>query len=616
MKKIYYVFAFLLTAFGFSSCSNNLEDVEVAKGYIQLDMKTIVSTNTRADAPSGYDGKTLLVTIYDAQSKVVKQSTWKDGSFTNTEFASPIEVEPGTYTVEAHSANWDGSGSGFDAPYYADSKTVTVDAGRLAKAKLTLTQNNVKVEVFWDKSFKDNFNSAMSTISMEDIESGVGSRTFYMNREGQGAAYFPVGNLVWQLTAVNKNGKRKDTSGAITDVKARDYFRITYSVAEAGTASSINIHLDETTRTYTINITVPRESTVSLTVNAVENTEALATLLGGSSAVLSGSAEGKEMVKEKLFLQYREKDTEEWTVISNATLTAANAFQEEEGVVNVSYRVTNLKAATPYEFQLVQEADPNNITSDIKNFTIEGQKLYNGGFELWHYEGKNEIAYPTESSSVSYWSSSNPGSGSVTKSLAKLTDKTSDYKHGGNYSARLTSKSTMGILAAASLYTGEFGDLNVSSQTASLKWGVPFTGRPASLHGYMMYKPGAVNITSSSAKDGTPLPSDAPASGQPDHCHIFCALMNIDAPLNVSNGDLSTFPDWTNRNDSRIVAYGIKVQKTEQSGWVEFDIPLDYYQTNVVPKYLIIVAAASKYGDFFHGSSSSVLYLDDFELRY
>ena len=116
MKKIYYVFALLLTAFGFSSCSNNLEDVEEAKGYIQLDMKTLVSTNTRADAPSGYEGKTLLVTIYDAQSKVVKQSTWKDGSFTDAEFASPIEVEPGTYTVEAHSANWDGSGSGLTLP--------------------------------------------------------------------------------------------------------------------------------------------------------------------------------------------------------------------------------------------------------------------------------------------------------------------------------------------------------------------------------------------------------------------------------------------------------------------------------------------------------------------
>ncbi len=316
--------------------------------------------------------------------------------------------------------------------------------------------------------------------------------------------------------------------------------------------------------------------------------------MGGSSAVLSGTADGKDLDKDKLFLQYRKKGVEQWTVVDNATLAAANAIQNATNGVTVSYNVTGLEAAVQYEYQLAQDGDPV-VTSNTVTFTIEGTALYNGGFEFWHYEGKNDIAYPTASSDIKYWSSSNPGSGSVTKSLAKLTDKTTDYVHGGTYAAKLQSKATMGILAAASLYTGEFGELNVSAQTASLKWGVPFTDRPASLHGYMMYKPGSVNITNSAAKDGTPLPSEAPGSGEPDHCHIFCALMNINAPLDVSNGNL---------------------QKTTQNNWVEFDIPLDYYQTNVKPKYLIIVAAASKYGDYFHGSSSSVLYLDDLELRY
>ena len=615
MKKIFNVCALLLTAIGLGSCSNEIENMEEAKGYIQLDMETIASTNTRAmDAPSGYNSKTLVVRILDSDNKVVKESVWENGTFVNTEFASPIVVTPGTYTVEAHSANWDGTGSGWNAAFYAGSTTVTVTAGHLAKAKLKLTQDNVKVEVFWDQSFKDNFTSAKATVSMENNDE-VGSRVFNMTGSSNGAAYFPVGNLEWQLTATNKRGIRHDMSNVITDVHARDYFRITYSVAEAGNAGSIDIYLDETTRTYTITINVPRESTVSLNANRVTTSVAAAAAVGGSSAVLSGSAAGKDLNKDKLFLQYREKGTEEWTVVSNAALVAANAITNVTNGVEISYNATGLKAATPYEYQIAQEGEPT-VTSNNVSFTIEGPALYNGGFELWHYEGNNGIAYPTASEGVKYWSSSNPGSGSVTKSLAKLTDKTTEEVHSGSFAARLGSKATMGILAAASLYTGEFGDLNVSSQTATLNWGVPFTARPASLHGYMMYKPGSVNITSTAAKDGTPLPSEAPGSGEPDHCHIFCALMNTDAPLNVSNGDLSTFPTWTDRNDSRIVAYGIKVQKTAQNVWVEFDIPLDYYQTNVIPKYLIIVAAASKYGDFFHGSSSSVLYLDDFELRY
>lgn len=615
MKKIFNVCALLLTAIGFGSCSNELENIGEANGYIQLEMETIASTNTRAeDAPSNYDSKTLVVRILDGDNNVIKESTWKDGTFASTEFASPIMVTPGTYTVEAHSANWDGSGSGWNAAYYAGSTSVTVTAGVLKKAKLKLTQDNVKVEVFWHQSFRDNFTSAKATISMENNDE-IGSRVFNMLGSSNGPAYFPVGNLEWQLTATNKRGIRNDMSDVIKDVHARDYFKITYSVAEAGTAGSIDVYLDESTREYTIKINVPRESTVSLNANRVTTSVAAAAAVGGSSAVLSGTAAGKDLNKDKLFLQYHKKGTEEWTVVSNATLMAANAIKNANNGVEISYTVTGLQASTQYEFQLAQEGEPT-VTSNNVSFTIEGPALYNGEFELWHYEGKNGIAYPTASESVKYWSSSNPGSGSVTKSLAKLTDKTADVVHSGNYAAALHSDATMGILAAASLYTGEFGDLDVSSQTASLKWGIPFTARPASLHGYMMYKPGSVNITSTAAKDGTPLPSEAPGSGEPDHCHIFCALMNIDSPLEVSNGDLSTFPTWTDRNDPKIVAYGIKVQKTTQDGWVEFDIPLDYYQTNVIPKYLVIVAAASKYGDFFHGSSSSVLYLDDFELRY
>lgn len=616
MKKIFNVLALLLTAISIGSCSNEIENAEEGKGYIQLEMETITSTNTRAavDAPKDYDSKTLLVRILDAQNNVVKETTWKDGTFANSEFASPIKLTPGTYTVDAYSNGWDGSGSGWNAPFYAGTATVTVTAGHLAKAKLKLTQDNVKVDVVWDQSFKDNFNSAKVTVSMENNDE-VSSRAFNMNGTSNGPAYFPVGNLEWQLTATNKRGVRNDLSNVITDVKARDYFRLIFSVAEAGSIGSIDIYLDETTRTYTININVPRESTVSLTANRVTESVAAAAVVGGSSAVLSGTADGKDLNKDKLFLQYRKKGTEEWTVVDNAALVAAGAIQDATSGVTVSYNVTGLQASTQYEYQLAQDGAPV-VTSNTITFTIEGEALYNGGFELWHYETNKEIAYPTASESVKYWSSSNPGSGSVLKSLAKLTDKTTTYVHGGTYAAMLQSKSTMGILAAASLYTGEFGSLNVSSQEASLKWGVPFTGRPASLHGYMMYKPGAVNLAKSAANDGTPLPSDAPAEGELDHCHVFCALMNIDAPLDVSNGDLSTFPTWTNRNDSRIVAYGIKVQKTTQDGWVEFDIPLDYYQTNVVPKYLIVVAAASRYGDYFHGSSSSVLYLDDFELRY
>ena len=605
MKKIFNVIALLLIAISFGSCNSEMDKVEETKGYIQLEMSTIASTNTRADAPSNYDGTALEVRILDATNKVVKETTWKDGVFANTEFANPIQLTPGNYIVEAHSANWDGTGSGWNAPFYAGSASVTVTAGHLAKAKLKLTQDNVKVDVFWDKSFKDNFKSAKATISVENNED-IASRIFIMNGTEKGAAYFPAGNLEWVLSATNNRDIRHDTSDVIKGVKARDYVRITYSVAAAGNAGSVDVYLDESTRTYTITISVPRESTVSLNANRVTVTEAAAAVLGGSSAVLSGSASGKDLDRTKLFLQYHLKGTEQWTVIDNATLVQANAINDVTGGVEISYNVTGLQASTNYEYQLVQEGNPN-VTSNVVTFKIDGEALYNGGFELWHYEDKNEIAYPTESSSKIYWSSSNPGSGSVTKSLAKLTDKTTEKVHGGTYAAKLTSSSTWGILAAASLYTGSFGSLDVISQSATLDWGVPFTSRPASLHGYMIYEPGSVNIV------GSNLPAGAPANGENDHCQIYIALMTTHVV--VDNSNLSTFPNWDG-TDSRVIAFGAKTVTTKQSGWQEFDIPLTYYNTTTKPSYLIIVCSSSKYGDYFHGSDSSVLYLDDFELKY
>ncbi len=605
MKKIFNVIVLLLIAISFGSCNSEMDKAEETKGYIQLEMSTIASTNTRADAPSNYDGKTLEVRILDATNKVVKETTWKDGVFANTEFANPIQLTPGSYVVEAHSANWDGSGSGWNAPFYAGATSVTVSAGHLAKAKLKLTQDNVKVDVFWDKSFKDNFKSAKATISVENNED-IASRIFIMNGTEKGAAYFPAGNLEWALSATNNRDIRHDTSNVIKDVKARDYVRITYSVAEAGNTGSVDVYLDESTRTYTVTINVPRESTVSLNAERVTVSEAAAAKVGGSSAVLSGSASGKDLDKTKLFLQYHLKGTEQWTVIDNATLVQANAIKDVTGGVEVTYKVTGLLASTSYEYQLVQEGNPN-VTSNVVTFKIDGEALYNGGFELWHYETDKNIAYPTESSSKIYWSSSNPGSGSALASLAKLTDKTTDKVHGGSYAAKLTSKSTLGILAAASLFTGTFVDMNVSTKAAKLDWGVPFTSRPASLHGYMIYEPGPVNIV------GSNLPAGAPAEGDNDHCQIYIALMTTHVV--VDNSDMSTFPKWDG-TDSRVIAYGAKTVNTKQSGWQEFDIPLTYYNTTTKPSYLLIVCSASKYGDYFHGSKSSVLYLDDFELKY
>ncbi|MCF0174591.1 MAG: PCMD domain-containing protein, partial [Bacteroidales bacterium] len=51
-------------------------------------------------------------------------------------------------------------------------------------------------------------------------------------------------------------------------------------------------------------------------------------------------------------------------------------------------------------------------------------------------------------------------------------------------------------------------------------------------------------------------------------------------------------------------------------GWIEVEIPLDYRSVTRRPTHIIVSAASSILGDYFTGSSTSILWLDDLKLEY
>jgi hypothetical protein len=57
---------------------------------------------------------------------------------------------------------------------------------------------------------------------------------------------------------------------------------------------------------------------------------------------------------------------------------------------------------------------------------------------------------------------------------------------------------------------------------------------------------------------------------------------------------------------------------TSQSEWKQVEIPFSFYGSdpNQVPTHLILTFTCSGYGDFFDGSTSSWMYVDDIELVY
>lgn len=593
MKKIQYILTLLFVALFAVSCSQDME-LEGEQGYLTLRVNSLVSTNeggTRAAAPEDYAPRTLHVEIVDQSGKVVKST---DDFANDKNFQGNIKMKVGTYTIVAHSAKWDGNGSGFDTPYYYGSTTVKVLSQSLVTASVTCTQANVKLTVNYDDVFASSFKSAVTTVT--SAVSGIDPLQFVMN-ETTKSGYIPVGNFDAKLDVVNYSDVSNTLTRKFENVKAREHYILNFKLAQDGylgdgTGAGVKVEVDESTNTYTYTFEVPRKSAISLVTRAANAWSTFAML----SASVTAKTESFD--NAGLTMEWRVAGATDWNVIPYDALTI-------DAQDNVSTTLKGLTPNTSYEYRLRYINGDTDIVCEPVAFTTEQQiALYNGGFENWWMDGK--VAYANEQG-VSFWDTSNAGAASFGGSN---TTETTDaaYVHSGSKAARLESKYIVIKFAAASLYTGSFIEL-VGTKGAKLNWGVPFASRPTALKGYMQYEPASVNRTNSSA------PAEAPASGEPDQCGMYCALLS--EALVVDNTDMSTFPDW--QNDSRVIAYGslpLEQNVHSNGAWKEVNIPLVYNNINKKPTHLLVVFSASKYGDYFHGGEGSVLYVDDFSLEY
>ncbi len=593
MKKIFSMFSLLCAMVFVASCTNDIEVAEQGEGYLKLKVETIVSTYTRADVPTGYNAKKLYVAVLDANGQVAKSGdgvSLETNDWNNSEtLKGNIKLAEGTYTIVAHSANWDGSNSAFDAPYYAGSTSVTIKRKEANTASVTCTLANVKVTVNFDDNFNKYFESAKAEVT--SALAGVTARTFVMGQT-TGSAYFPVADLNLKVTV--NNDAAKSQTNEVKNVKARDHIIINYSVGDpVGSQGNITVVTDDATQTYTYTIQVPRKNLTSL---QAKNASSWSTF-----AELSGKASLEKNDFENVTLQWRKKTDSEWTTVANNALTNNNG--------TISYKLKGLSASTAYTYRFVYNNGTDEpINSNEVNFTTEAQEqIYNSGFEDWYVDGK--ISVCGNSADPKYWNSSNAG---AAKYIGSVTTQDTSFKRSGNSSAKLASAWAVVKLAAASLFTGDFIGL-IGTKGAKLEWGVQFTSRPSALKGYYCYAPGPIN------RGDQPSGVGAPAEKSNDECQIFCALVTEKFKVaNASNTDgyeLTTSLNWA--TDPRVIAYGQMTRNTSSGGaWQEFNIPLVYYSTTKKPTHMIIVCSASKWGDYFYGSDSSVLNIDDFTFEY
>lgn len=594
MKIVNHILYILLAIF-LVACQTD-DDAFSNVGYLRLNIDANYSANTKT-VPEDYKPKQIAVQIINAQGKVIEETddseTWADKS---------IALETGTYTVKASSNGFDGQESGFDIPYYAGSKEITIKSNQEVQEKIVCTLANVKVTVKFDAAFLEKF-------ADRDISVQVGDQTgtnkfipLNFSTAETRSAYFPVGNLYATLSVSNPDKPLEPYTlkKEFTEVKAKDHYILNYKLQETG-ETNITVTVDPTMHEYSYTFTVSTEAinNASLTAGAWDRLAYLK-----AENVTTASGENTEDIK----FQYRIK-TSEQTKAGETDWINIKTTVEGSSYTAI---LTGLDASTSYEYRLAT-AEGETIGS-ISGFTTSEvdtrETLYNGGFEFWNQDGNTW--YPNESGK-SFWDSSNPGTTTGPGILVNInpTQGSTSIKHSGNQSAELKSQYKVKF-AAASLYTGTFGGLEGLSG-AKINFGQPFSSRPIALKGYFQYAP--ANITSNGVGSSGVL-----KEGDTDICSIFIILSK--GTYQVNNTDTSTLLNEEKVNNTdQFIAYG-ELPASEcvstNGQWKEFNIPLKYKEQffGEKPTHLIIVCTSSKYGDYFTGGEGSTMYLDDFELVY
>ena len=324
--------------------------------------------------------------------------------------------------------------------------------------------------------------------------------------------------------------------------------------------------------------------TVMLSVTSPVEADATSAKPWAEFAILNGRwyTEGRP---SGLRFQWKKAGDANWT-------DYAGTVSYNDAAATFSAELYGLEASTAYVFRAKTDKEEEN--RELSFTTAPAGTIPNLSFDDWYQDGK--VWYAASSSSNRVWDSANKGAANFIGSTT--TPETSSVIHGK--AARMESAYAVVKFAAGNIYIGSF--VGLAGLGAELDWGMPFSSRPLALHGYYKYSPKAIDYTES------PYGSK---KGEMDACSIKMYLCDWSAPFRV-NTSTSTF---LQDNDPAIIAMCDFTSNVATDGYVEFTFPLQYRDART-PKYVVIVGAASRLGDYFTGGKGSVLWLDELSLVY
>lgn len=299
-------------------------------------------------------------------------------------------------------------------------------------------------------------------------------------------------------------------------------------------------------------------------------------------------------------VSYRKQGTADWTTIDGS------AASQSAGVLK--FKLAPLTESTTYECY----ASVGSEKTAQQSFTTQQTAtIPNAGFNTWSNVDSRRYMSPYLTEQTKWWDTGNKGS-----IIAGEVIAAPDYesKVEGDCSAQLSTKFAavigIGKLAAGNIFSGEFAG-TVGTRGGKVNFGRKFTARPTSLKGSFKYTCGVINKVETNPM-GVKL-------GDHDRGKIYIALGDWDyrkfggtpdCPVQVNTTETSTL--FSPTSDS-VIAYGELVRTGSVDDWTTFTIPL-VYRSSRQPTHIIIVCSPSSYGDYFTGSTDSVMWVDNFSL--
>lgn len=303
-----------------------------------------------------------------------------------------------------------------------------------------------------------------------------------------------------------------------------------------------------------------------------------------TSATLSGSIQsGKQPT-----IEYKKESESNWNTVPESDIE----------IKGTSYTATlkGLEPGTTYQYCIkISGSTDHNSTFT----TTPATPLTDGSFDNWNQDGKLWNPWPT--GSESFWDTGNKGAITISDSNSIPTNETCN---GSGQAASLESKYLVLKFASGNIFTGSY--VKTVGTNGVLSFGQPFTSFPSKLRINYKYTSATIDKIGEDAL--------AYLKGRPDSCHIYIALTDWDEPLEIRTRPSER--QLFDKNDSHVIAFAEYIGGNSDTQYQQKDLVLDYRYTDRTPKYILVVASASKYGDYFTGGVGSKLLIDNFELIY